>query len=873
MRPGRALLAGLDGLEPEESEPEPKRKKGPPPRPLRVSTAAAARIRDEIERAGGREVCFLAEVDAKRWIHTPRAVSRGSFEAVLVAARDAPQGGVMLHNHPSGVLEPSDADMRVAADLYEQGLGTAIVDNLAERLYVVVEPPAPRELVPLSLDELEGLLGPTGPLAGIHAGYEDRPGQREMLRAVAHRFNEGGVAVVEAGTGTGKSLAYLLPAVRWAQENKERTVVSTNTINLQEQLAGSDLPLVQRILGGEVRWALVKGRGNYVSIRRALLAADTQTSLFEEDRSSEMKALVEWVGTTEDGSLSDLSFSPADELWEEVRSDPDACLRVRCPHFQQCFYQKARREAASAELLVVNHHLLFTDLAVRRATQNYTQTAVLPAYKRLILDEAHNVEDAATSHLGVEVSRRGVYRTLSRLDRKGRGILQAVHEALQGAGEGPALRERLENRVRPALSRSRAVLEGFVETLEMFMGVDEATARLGPEGIGEPADREEVRERLDALVASVDTLARELHELRARVELEESLSDKLEGRLLDLKSVERRLGAISAGVRLVLAPGEEASAYVRWIEVRGRGRRTNLTLAAAPIELGEVLRESLFGKTQTTVLTSATLATRQSFDFLRERLGLGAGAVAAMDPPPTVEERIVASPFDYAVQTLLAVPTDLPAAEGGGDAFQGATARVVSEMARLSDGGLFVLFTSHGALRRVAELLRADGVDGRWPLFVQGEEDRHRLLRNFVDAGRGILLGTASFWEGVDVPGDPLRGLVLQKLPFRVPTEPITAARMEAIERMGQSSFHHFMLPHAALRLKQGFGRLIRSRADRGAVVILDDRIVSKRYGRYLRESLPPAPLVKGSWDDVARHLRAFYGKGPEGLGPVPGRP
>jgi ATP-dependent DNA helicase DinG len=586
-----------------------------------------------------------------------------------------------------------------------------------------------------------------------------------------------------------------------------------------------------------------------------------------------MKALVEWVGTTEDGSLSDLSFSPADELWEEVRSDPDACLRVRCPHFQQCFYQKARREAASAELLVVNHHLLFTDLAVRRATQNYTQTAVLPAYKRLILDEAHNVEDAATSHLGVEVSRRGVYRTLSRLDRKGRGILQAVHEALQGAGEGPALRERLENRVRPALSRSRAVLEGFVETLEMFMGVDEATARLGPEGIGEPADREEVRERLDALVASVDTLARELHELRARVELEESLSDKLEGRLLDLKSVERRLGAISAGVRLVLAPGEEASAYVRWIEVRGRGRRTNLTLAAAPIELGEVLRESLFGKTQTTVLTSATLATRQSFDFLRERLGLGAGAVAAMDPPPTVEERIVASPFDYAVQTLLAVPTDLPAAEGGGDAFQGATARVVSEMARLSDGGLFVLFTSHGALRRVAELLRADGVDGRWPLFVQGEEDRHRLLRNFVDAGRGILLGTASFWEGVDVPGDPLRGLVLQKLPFRVPTEPITAARMEAIERMGQSSFHHFMLPHAALRLKQGFGRLIRSRADRGAVVILDDRIVSKRYGRYLRESLPPAPLVKGSWDDVARHLRAFYGKGPEGLGPVPGRP
>jgi ATP-dependent DNA helicase DinG len=873
VRPGRALLAGLDGLEPEEPEPEPPRKKGRPARPLRLGSTAAARIRDEIERAGGREVCFLAEVDDKRWVHAPRAVSRGNFEAVLVAAKDAREGGVMLHNHPSGVLEPSEADMHVAGRLYEQGLGTAIVDNQASRLYVVVEPPAPRERVPLDLDDLEGLLGPQGPLAKLHAGYEDRPGQREMLRAVGHRFNEGGIAVVEAGTGTGKSLAYLLPAVRWAQENRERTVVSTNTINLQEQLAGNDLPLVQRILGGEVKWALVKGRGNYVSIRRAFLAAEAQGSLFDEDRSGEVKALLAWIRSTEEGSLSDLTFQPAEELWEEVRSDPDACLRVRCPHFQQCFYQKARREAASAELLVVNHHLLFTDLAVRRATQNYTQAAVLPAYKRLILDEAHNVEDAATAHLGVEITRRGVYRTLSRLDRRGRGILQAVHEALDGIGEGRALRERLENRVRPALSRARAVLEGFVETLEIFMGVDEATARLGPEGIGEPAEREEVRERMDSLVASLDALARELHELRARVELEEALPDRLEGRLLDLKSVERRLGAISAGVRLVLAPGEEASAYVRWLEVRGKGRRMNLALAAAPIELGQLLRDSLFSKVETTVLTSATLATRNSFDFLRERLGLGARPLAEMDAPLQVEERIVASPFDYGTQTLLAVPTDLPAAEAGGDVFQEATARVVSEMARLSDGGLFVLFTSHGALRRVAELLRASGTDARWPLFVHGEGDRHRLLRGFVEAERGILLGTASFWEGVDVPGDPLRGLILQKLPFRVPTEPITAARMEAIERLGQSPFQHFMLPHAALRLKQGFGRLIRSRSDRGAVVILDDRLVSKRYGRYLRESLPPAPLVKGSWDDVARHLKAFYGGAAEPLGGAPVRP
>jgi len=459
----KVALAGLDGLEPDETGPGPDGAgAGPkaPLRPLRLSDETRERLRSEIARAGGREVCFLATVDEDRVVHDARAVARGNFEAVLVAARDAAVGGVMLHNHPSGVLEPSDADMSVAAHLYEQGIGTAIIDNEAAGLYVVVEPPRPRPRIALEPGELDAVLAPGGALSAKYPGYEDRPGQRAMLAAVVERFNGGGITIVEAGTGTGKSLAYLLPAVRWAHENAERTVVSTNTINLQEQLAFKDLPLVQELVG-EVKWALVKGRGNYVSIRRALLAQQTQASLFEDDRSAEVRSLLEWIETTEDGSLSDLTFSPSDELWEEVRSDPDICLRARCPYFQECFYQRSRRKAAAAEILIVNHHLLFTDLAVRQATQNWTQSAVLPAYQRVILDEAHNVEDAATSHLGVEVTRSGMFRTLSRLDRKGRGILTAIHEAVGGSDEGAEIRERVENRVRPALSRARAEVEGL----------------------------------------------------------------------------------------------------------------------------------------------------------------------------------------------------------------------------------------------------------------------------------------------------------------------------------------------------------------------------------------------------------------------------
>lgn len=856
-------LFGLDGLDADDDTPEASSdgtgKDAAPVLPLSLSPDARARLRAEIDRAGGREVCFLADVDEQRVVRAPRAVARGNFEAVLVAARDANEGSVMLHNHPSGVLEPSDADMRVAALLYDQGIGTAIIDNEANELYVVVEPPKPRERVLLRSEELDAVLAPGGALSTRFGGYEDRPGQRDMLAAVIDRFNDGGISIVEAGTGTGKSLAYLLPAVRWAQENAERTVVSTNTINLQEQLAEKDLPLVQSLLG-DVRWALVKGRGNYISIRRAQLAAESQGTLFEEDRTDEIRALLEWINTTEDGSLSDLGFRPSDDTWEEVRSDPDICLRARCPHFQACFYQTSRRRAASAELLVVNHHLLFTDLAVRRATANYTQAAVLPAYKRVILDEAHNVEDAATSHLGVEITRRGVYRAMSRLDRRGRGILTTIHEAVGGTETGNEIRERLENRVRPALARGRAAVDGLLERLEPLAPPGEGPVRLGEDGALEPAADDDVAEQLRTVLTTLGKLQRELSELRARLELVEEWLDALEGRLLDLRSVERRLSATVQGLRLVLAPGDDARAFVRWIESRGRGRSANLVLAAAPIELGGVLRESLFTQAETTVLTSATLTTRRSFSFLRGRLGIEAAVLSDEGEEIEVDERVVPSPFDFEDQALVAVPTDLPSAGGSDPGFGEATLDVLHALAEITDGGLFALFTSYSALRRAAQGARDRGFDQTWPLFVQGEDDRHRLLDRFVDSGQGLLLGTSSFWEGVDVPGDPLRGLLIQKLPFRVPTEPITAARMEALERQGHDPFAGFMLPHAALRLKQGFGRLIRARTDRGAVVILDDRIVTKRYGRYLRDSLPPAPFIKGAWSDLERRVRAFYG-------------
>ena len=649
--------------------------------PLRLAPEAARVIRVEIGRAWGREVSFLAEVSGNRVISNPRAVARGNRSAVLAVARDAPDGGVMIHNHPSGELEPSDADLAVAARICEQGLGTAIVNNEATRIYVVVEPPEPRDVELLRVGELSGLLAPAGPLAKL-PGYEDRPGQREMLRFVASRFNEGGVGLVEAGTGTGKSLAYLVPAARWAVRNGERAVVSTNTINLQEQLVGKDLGIVREVIGEDFKWALMKGRANYISIRRARLAADSAPDLFPGDRSAELEALLDWIDRTEDGSRSDLPFSPSHDVWEEVKSETDACLRAKCPHFQQCHFQRARRTAAGADLVIVNHALFFSDLAVRMVTGNFRDSAVLPSYRRVIFDEAHHIEDSAASRLGAETTRTGMYRALSRIDRGGKGILTSIGARLAGVPASITarrLRKRIGDRASPLVGEAREALNGFFEVIEPWVEgrAGRGALRLGrpakpgEPGGPEPADEPAIAEALERVLITLGDLARELDDLAEQLGDQEEVLDAVEGRLLDLRGSRTRLENIDRALRSCLLPGDsDGPVLVRWLEVRRSGVRriANLVFAAAPVELGPTLAAHLFGNTETAILTSATLAANNDFGHARGRLGLGGGAASPeslADSDSTdlrVAETVVDSPFDHATQSLLAVPTDLPSA-------------------------------------------------------------------------------------------------------------------------------------------------------------------------------------------------------------------
>ncbi len=812
-------------------------------------------MRAAIRLAGGREVCFVAAVDDEGIVRTARAVARGDARSVLALSGVARRGEMLLHNHPSGDLEPSQADLEVAARLHDDGIGFGIIDNDASELYVVVEIPRAVEINRLDIGAINDDLGPMGAVAVELSRYEDRAGQREMAQAIAKLYNDGGVGLLEAGTGIGKSLAYLLPALRWAAANGERTVVSTNTINLQEQLVGVDLPFLASALHDQkVRFALLKGWRNYLCLLRLEQARASGAALFEESLTTEIETLEAWSKSTTDGSRSDLPTEPRPEVWDEVAAEPDLCLRLKCAHYSKCFVFAARKRAAGADVVVANHHLLLSDLAVRRASGNWSDAAVLPSYARLVVDEGHHLEDAAAKHLGATVTRAALARLFGRLDRRGKGLLSALSMRLIGRGDllSTASLDLVQSRLVPSAHAARDKVNLVFDLLGAFLEAEgETTVRLTDAFAAHPIWRGGLDAALTDLLQEIALVADGLRMVRERLETERSRDDTSTALLNEIQAISRRLGSAGDGLLRALRPPPEAEPSVRWVEARGRER--NVAVAAVPLDLAPILREDLFERVQTAIITSATLAPESRFDFLAKRLGL-------TTPELQPVTAIYPSPFAYKTQAILAIPTDFPAPNVDAEGHFGRTIRAAIDLAEASDGGLFLLFTSHRDVRRAASELRARGIERRWPLLVHGEDGRDALLRRFRASGRAILLGTASFWEGVDVAGDALRGLLIPRLPFRVPTEPVTAANCEAIDKRGGNSFAEYMLPHASLRLKQGVGRLIRTATDRGVIVLGDPRAVSKSYGRGLIDALPPARRVFAPWARVVETLREFYG-------------
>ncbi|MBN2049638.1 MAG: hypothetical protein JW760_04280 [Spirochaetales bacterium] len=781
--------------------------------PERLAEKPLTILRKEILAAQGREIVAVGRIDQQGSITKVKILARGTPDAAPAVLSALERGDVVLHNHPSGNLSPSGADLKVASELGSLGVGFVIMDNPVEHLYWVVEPVLRKKIRKLEVEKLSSLLSPEGKMAELE-GYEYRGAQVEMLRLVSDSMNAGTSCAVEAGTGVGKSLAYLLPSVEWAAVNGERVVVSTATINLQQQLIERDIPLVKELLHRDLKAVLVKGRGNYLCRRRLDQQMEEQ-DLFSED-DEELKALKAWSQVTETGSKSDLSFFPRDELWNSVCSDSEICLGLRCAYRENCFFLRARREAAAAGLLVVNHHLLFSDLSLRLSSSGFEGTAVLPPFKKIVFDEAHTIERSATSYFSESFSRYSLERILSRIHRVKKGRVLGLMYLLGGLGKRRDVLDAIPREIDSLMEHMNAL-----DTLALDLLRNESAFRFHP---ADSPDRytgllDELREVERGVKKIAEILSEGLEGLEDDEEEESPL-------LYEAKQVMRRL-KIAGGVCAGFGDYPEKTDKIFFIEAL-RGKRKSARFTIAPLDITDIMKKAVFEPFSSIVFTSATLAVRDDFTYWRKRSGLSDQELAL---------GIFSSPYPYDRNVLLGIPTDAP--PPASPEYVSFLSDFLGKVLEVSEGGALVLFTSYAMMREVWERTREGLTNLGISVSKQGDDDRGRLLSRFREDTGSVLFATDSFWEGVDTPGDALKVLILCRLPFRVPSDPVIAARQEAVEAAGGNAFKDISLPDAVTRFKQGFGRLIRRSSDRGVVLVTDNRILTKPYGRMFLESVP----------------------------------
>jgi ATP-dependent DNA helicase DinG len=793
----------------------------------RFTDRAASHLRQAILEAGGVEVFAIGDVGFDRRVSRLEIHCRGTKTATPALMERPRAGQVVIHNHPSGDLTPSTADFVLASRYGDEGIGVIIVDNQVGRDNWVVEP-AKKTRNPVDRGALRAFFEEDLPAA--MAGHEAREGQLPMAQAVADALDGEEILLAEAGTGTGKSLAYLVPAVLWAKANDSKVVISTYTRNLQAQLVGSDIPFVLEA-GLDFDWALLKGRSNYLCRRKLALRRKEEPAL------GLWKQLGEWAKHSEEGSLQDLGEPVPEEDWERVESDTDHTLRARCPHYNTCFFYNSRRKAAASHILVVNHALLLADLHMKHQTGG---DGLIPRYDRVILDEGHHLQQAATSGLSANSSALAIQRAMGPLlDTKRR------KGAFHKLRKGPAAKD--EDAMR-SLEACAAWLEQMREEVpELYGLLGENLLKESPEQRLTPAmlEDEAFQAQVEPLVHSLEERLRKsvnrLGALEARLKDVEIPVEKMQP-VKDIGRSRRRLEQHVERVGWMLKDGAED--WCRWAETTG-ALGSSARLCVAPIDVSKVLRDILWEPMHAVVVTSATLTVGGLFDTYKQRHGL-----------EECQSATFKSPFDYQKQAVLALPRDLPLPDTP-DWLEAIDEQVV-ELVRISGGGAFVLCTSHAMVARLGSLLdRAFGED--LPVLVQGRAGRERLLGQFIEHRDAVLVGTDSFWEGVSVKGDGLRLVIIPRLPFRVPSHPVAQARYEAAEAMGLDPFRAYALPEAVLKLRQGFGRLIRSKEDRGAVAILDRRIHDRSYGRIFLHSLPPARRLVGPSRSVHERLRAFF--------------
>lgn len=686
---------------------------------------------------------------------------------------------------------------------------------------------------------MEELLGPEGPVADGKEQYEYRSGQLQMAEAVQAAFEHEEVCVIEAGTGIGKSFAYLVPSLSWCMDHqKERIVIATSTINLQHQLFEKDIPFLTKVLKMPVQVSVLKGRGNYLCKRR-LYRAIAQRSTFSEQESEHLGKILLWVNTSETGDRSELPFTVTGRLWSAVCSDADSCIGYRCSHKESCFVMNARKRAAASQIVIVNHHVMLADMIMKAEDEGADSSVLLPPFTRLIIDEAHNLEKNAVSYFTDSYDSFLLGKMLNSLFTLQRGTTSGLMEGLRPYSDDPFSFDRLQVQI----TDMRKHIDAFDMRLDTFSGQRAVSVYLEQQQFFRvPGMKDSCSALLDAL-STCNTLL--LSCLDSCDEDPENIAS-----LYEAFGISRNIASLC---RLLehLQQFDLKETHVYWLESRKMGfGMMRHTVKITPVDFSSMLSDGIFSAHRSTICTSATLTIGGRFDFWEEKVGIDESFGRSCS------RHCIPSPFDYRNRVLMCFPKDAPQPTEK-DAYTSYSAQIISKLIAASEGGALVLFTSYAMLNEVYELCAGrEGQD--LMLLKQGDDSRYRLMQQFVEHRESVLFATQSFWEGVDAPGDTLRLLIVCRLPFSVPTEPVFYAKKLMLEKQGKNSFMELALPEAVIKLKQGFGRLMRTSSDRGVFCMLDSRVVTKRYGTQVISSLPETQRYFGTMDRIVERVEDF---------------
>lgn len=786
-------------------------------------------IEREIEAASGNEIFIRAQLNNKNIIEDYEVLARGNSYSAPAVLNNIMAGELIIHNHPSGDLTPSAPDIRLAAKMAEREVGFAIINNQADEIYVVVEAGNKKEKVKLDSREILSYFKKEGKLAQELERFSERKEQLITAEKIINSFNKHQFDFIEAGTGTGKSFAYLIPALFYNNLNQARIVVSTNTINLQEQLINKDLVMLKRVLDFDFKAVLVKGRNNYLCLRKFKNFKknyDNQELELEEKIFNE---LAEWKKNTETGEKTEINFQLKNAVWNQIAAESDLCLKTSCPFYSKCYFMQARKEVYKADILIVNHHLLLSDARVKDDTGSVDR-GILPNFNHLIIDEAHNIGEIATDHLGYPVYQPLIENWLKRLSGDKNSLLSEIREDISFnlSCDQNRMREILDKKIIPTTQKIRDLSPQYFNELKDLIAAYNKQKITVDENLKKNPKWLEFRKTAEDLAAYLKNNLGFLQILYENLYLD--LDEDTDENEMKIKSSINRCQDLLKRIEFNL--NSEDDDYVFWLESSYYRGSEQIVQKSAPIDVGKFLPDMLWSKLTNVIFTSATITAADSFDYFYRETGI-----------KKAEELKVESPFDYSKQAELLIPLDFP--EPGDKSFLEELVKNLYQIITSSKGATMVLFTSYRMLKYCFNNLKDRLEDMGIRILSQSQLSRNYIMQEFHSEYNTVIFGTSSFWEGVDLPGELLKYLIMVKLPFPVPGEPLYKAKEKLLKEKGLNPFYNLALPSAVIRFRQGFGRLIRSKNDSGLVILFDRRVKSRSYGSTFLKSLPAACPVR----------------------------